>query len=470
GKTLWITQLWLAAGLTWLLAAVREGRRTLRLDWLDAAVWLIVAGHAVSALFVVTRGDGQARAALTGLWEWIGLGLSFFLIRQVIRTFDEGRRLALIMVALTVALAGLGLWQHYVWYPRIVREYAAVRTELDQLTSAPRPATAAEAQRRSERIEQLRYELTRQNVPLQGPGLVLFESRLRASSEPFGTFSLANTFAGLLVAWLIVGTATTFQTTFQRYRQAKPTGRARWVLFLALLALALIAFCLVLTKSRTAWVGLIVGLAAWGGLRRVRGGTLSPRWIWGPAAVAVVALAAFALAGLSGGFDREVLLEAPKSLSYRVQYWTGAMDVLRERPLFGTGPGNFRQHYLHVKPPEASEEIADPHNAVLDLWTSGGVIALAGAIWLIVLLCRRARFAKADDAPPSKPTPQPSRPAVSPSSVTPLTVGAAMGFGLIIVLRLLLPGDLLLTGGSTARDLALGAGWLLAMGVFARAW
>ena len=99
-------------------------------------------------------------------------------------------------------------------------------------------------------------------------------------------------------------------------------------------------------------------------------------------------VAAFALAGLSGGFDWKVVSEAPKSLSYRLQYWRGTAGILREHPILGAGPGNFRQHYLKYKLPESSEEIADPHNMLLDIWSSGGLIALAGFAGFVVCALR----------------------------------------------------------------------------------
>ena len=56
--------------------------------------------------------------------------------------------------------------------------------------------------------------------------------------------------------------------------------------------------------------------------------------------------------------------------------------MLQESPWFGAGPGNFRQSYLRHKVAESSEEIRDPHNFLLEAWTSGGVISLLG-----ILLC-----------------------------------------------------------------------------------
>ena len=57
--------------------------------------------------------------------------------------------------------------------------------------------------------------------------------------------------------------------------------------------------------------------------------------------------------------------------------------MLSERPVLGTGPGNFRQHYLKHKAAESSEEIRDPHNLILDVWANGGLLALAGLLMLI---------------------------------------------------------------------------------------
>ena len=105
--------------------------------------------------------------------------------------------------------------------------------------------------------------------------------------------------------------------------------------------------------------------------------------------VVVTALVAVGLA--TGRLDREVLTESGKSLQYRQQYWIGAWGVITESPRafwLGHGPGNFGGPYLRHKLPEASEDIIDPHNLILDVWASAGaraalalVAALALAFW-----------------------------------------------------------------------------------------
>ena len=85
----------------------------------------------------------------------------------------------------------------------------------------------------------------------------------------------------------------------------------------------------------------------------------------------------------TGGVDRLVLSESGKSLRYRLEYWRGTWGVLRESAtnfIVGVGPGNFRQHYLRHKLPESSEEVADPHNLLLDAWANGGLLAVTGLL------------------------------------------------------------------------------------------
>ncbi|MCA9094050.1 MAG: O-antigen ligase family protein, partial [Planctomycetaceae bacterium] len=144
-----------------------------------------------------------------------------------------------------------------------------------------------------------------------------------------------------------------------------------------------IGYALLLTKSRTAYAGgitaagLLVCVTVFSVVRTLRG-RLSVL------VVMIVLTAGVGIGGyLTGGIDRLVWEEAPKSLKYRMEYWQGAMGVIGEAPVFGTGPGQFRQHYLKYKLPESSEEIVDPHNMLLDVWSNGGMIGLVGLIGIL---------------------------------------------------------------------------------------
>src|SRR5579863_7282594 len=108
GDTLWIVQLWFAAALIWVWSCLRSRQFVVRLGLFDAALWTLVAGHVVSTAGVFLQG-GEKRAALNMAWEWVGLGTSFFLLRQVVATWVQARRFAAILTVVGVALAGLGI-------------------------------------------------------------------------------------------------------------------------------------------------------------------------------------------------------------------------------------------------------------------------------------------------------------------------------------------------------------------------
>ena len=101
-----------------------------------------------------------------------------------------------------------------------------------------------------------------------------------------------------------------------------------------------------------------------------------------PAAVAAVLLAA---AVAVGTLDRDRLAQASKSFGYRLQYWQSSLQMIADHPWLGCGPGNFQDAYTRYKLPEASEEIADPHNFLLEIWATAGTPAALA--FLAVLGC-----------------------------------------------------------------------------------
>ncbi len=415
GDTLWITQGWMLGVIIWGWDAFRRNDYRLRIGLMDAALWLVVLGHGLSTLWVLA-GHGNQRAALNMFWEWVGLGLSFFLLRQVLRTKSHVRRLLTLMITAAVLLASLGIWQHYIEFPRLRANFERMRNELGEQSKIG----TYSAQQKTARLQK---ELAEMGVPQNAVGRSLWENRLR-STEPFATFALANTLAGFLVAWLLAGAGfLAFQTRLSDFRAS-----ATWRDAGKLLCLLLIGFCLVLTKSRTAWVGFVAGLCAWFYYSKAKSFRLSRRWVFIGLGGILAAGLFFGIAALSGGFDRKVISEAPKSLAYRLQYWAGAWDVVKEHPWLGVGPGNFRQHYLHYKLPESSEEIADPHNWIFDLWTSGGLLALLGFFVLLGLGVRRLRRDRLDSDAGEKA-------ALQTASLSAWEIGAGLAFPLVMLVR-----------------------------------
>lgn len=371
GETLWFVQGWLALAVLWVWDGFRTGRRLFVFDWLTLGVCLLVAGHVISGLAVFSIG-GDKRAAMNVMWEWISLGITFLIARSYCLQTAMAQRLLWGLTGVAVALAGLGLYQYHVSLPETRAEFQSVIDQLDEIEAEGRTGTDYELARRQQRTMIAMEKLRKYGISIQDRTARELLQRRINSTEPFGPFALANTFAGLLAAFLLIAAGGVIGGLLERHGWPMLLGPG--------IALGLLLYCLLLTKSRTAWVGALAGIVFW---LTARGGLWNKRgfvWITGGVVTAAFAVAAVTVAG---GLDRETISESTKSIQYRLEYWTASVHMLAERPALGTGPGNFRQHYLAYKLPGSSEEIRDPHNALLDVWANGGLIGLIGLLIML---------------------------------------------------------------------------------------
>ncbi|MEX0819925.1 MAG: O-antigen ligase family protein [Pirellulaceae bacterium] len=325
--------------------AVQHNLR-LRIEASDIAVLVFVALHTLSALVL---GDaGQPRQTLNMLWQWVGFGVAFLLVRQVVRTPTESRALVAVMIALAVCLSMHGYYQYFHSFPEARREFAADPEGM---------------------LAQVGIVASEGSVDREQ-----FENRLY-SSEPIATFTLANSLAGFLAPWLLTAMGIAllnWSNDELRRRLAVSAG----------LSVVLIAGCFVLTKSRSATLAVLFGV----GLLAVYGRRSGWRPGWKSALAFVGAMAAlFGLAVSVGGWDLLVLTESSKSLLYRIQYWQASLAMIADAPWLGCGPGNFQQSYTAYKLPAASETIADPHNFLLEIWATAGTPTMLA--FVAVFIC-----------------------------------------------------------------------------------
>ena len=393
GLTLWVVQLVLLTAAGRAAWDWRLGERRVRVDAMDGAIGLLILAHVVSALAVVC-GVGNARAAINLAWEWIGSGVLIGMLRHELTSMRVVRQLCLGLSLTAGVLAGYGLWQHYVGYGDLGREYDRLILEHDQLAERLRgngisPMTAADAKR----LAMLREQMARQQIPIEKEARQSLENRLKKSSEPLGLFALANSFAGLLIVMGLVFVGLIIEIPIRDISIRSLISSRLAAVLLAML----IAFCVLLTKSRTAWAGLLAGIGWWT-LRMIAARWRShddtarraPWLLIGTWLIvgAFVVCVAVGIAALSGSLDRAVLSEATKSLRYRLEYWQATWEMIREHFWLGTGPGNFRDYYLHHKLPESSEEISDPHNFIFDVWANAGTLGLIGLLACVGLMVR----------------------------------------------------------------------------------
>ncbi|MDA0833703.1 MAG: O-antigen ligase family protein [Planctomycetota bacterium] len=376
GETLWIVVLWIILALVYVYSKYRERIALEKITPWEIGLGVVVLGQCLGCAGVWMNG-GNLRSAVNGCWEWIGVGLSTSMMLRLLNTSLLRARFITVLMTFLVILSGLGIWQHYVWYPKTAAHF---RELLSSLEEDIKPA----------RRYDIEKELAQAGYPDNRQAQLMFEQRLFSSTEPIAFFALTNSLAGLLAVGTIIGLFGLIRLIPLNDLGGEQSRRnSQW--FAIVCGTATIVFCLLLTKSRTAWVGTALAIVI-GCLLLSRQLHIS-RKIWlrgGMVFMAVVVLVTGVLA-LSGGLDWQVLSEAPKSLKYRLEYWSGTWQVIKAHPMTGVGPGNFRQHYLQFKLPESSEEIADPHQMVLDLWVQGGVVSLLGLGVLLLIVVRGLR-------------------------------------------------------------------------------
>jgi hypothetical protein len=383
---------WLLLTAVWLVRCWLGPHGRWNVGRTEGAIVLFLLAHCASALMMLHA--GHARPTLNAMWLWIAFGLLFLSVRQLFRSPLEQRALVSAMVALAVGLSVYGLYQVGYSDPLLRAEYA--RDPEEALRKAGVDAPPGSPQRQQ------------------------FENRL-ASTEPTGPFALTNSLAGFLTPGLVL-----LLFVVSTFREKSPGG---WPYAMnVLLPTLVVAGCLLLTKSRSAYGAVLVGVVLLASSR-----AMSRQWFRWPVILgaASVLILVTAVAVRLGGLDRQVITEAPKSLTYRLQYWRATSAMVTDHPWFGCGPGNFKSFYTRYKAPEASETVADPHNFLLEIAATAGVPALI--LFLLIgvalgtTLSRRRTDATCEDPPKTGPSLEHATVPIA-ASPTAIYVGVMAGF------------------------------------------
>ncbi len=331
----------------WAVAAVVDGQA---LRWNYSPVDLPLAALLAWVFLCAFRAPARG-PALTLALEWFGLAVLFWSLRSIVIPLAGRRVVIQLFVVLATLLALYAIYQAFWGLEALRREFAEDRMRLlVELGITP-----------GSRAEQT------------------FLNRLN-SHEAFGTFALANSLAGFLLPWAVLLTA--WALGIDGPVSSDCLHRAdRWRRVLRLAMAVVVLVGVVLTQSRSAYLAYLLAVLPLL-VRATR--RLSRAQLLSYAVLVGTALAAVAVVGYwRGKFDEKLFTGAWQSLAYRTEYWQATLQMIRDHPLFGVGPGNFRSHYLRYKLPDASEEVTDPHNFLLELAASFGVPGLL--LFLITL-------------------------------------------------------------------------------------
>ena len=356
-----IVLMWLLGCGCWLYARLKQNRgivfATSDLWWCLAAIFVAIGAW-------ITLPLGDARRGLNATITWSIYPIVFFMVRDIFRDDQARKSLVAWMIAISVGLATYGLYQFFYGMP-------TTRADFEAFTPEERAAVLTGLEIASD---------------VGSPQLRHFLDRLR-STEPYATFGgLANSLAGFLATWSLLAlpllveaafsgkSSTSHSVTGHSVTGHSVTGHSftRGSTAALLLAAAIVALCLVLTKSRASWLALALtgGIMSWkvgpSGWKRWK----LPLILVGAAAVMI------GLGVLLGPVDREVVTQTKLSLDYRVQYWQATVAMIQDHWMLGVGAGNFQGYYSQYKLAAASEQISDPHQFILELWATLGIVPL----------------------------------------------------------------------------------------------
>ena len=341
--------LWLLLATGWAVQCWRSQQPIAPPDFADLLMLGLVGWHTVAALVAAVQ--GSPRPAVTMLWEWVSMGLTFLLARRIITTGAIARGLITVMVGLAVGLSLVAIEQRYFSMPQDHRVFEQARHDPVKL-----------------------YELTGEWLLPSSPELTRFENRL-VSQQPSATFALTNSLAGFLVPWSLLLAAVLLDGGFWT-----TSGWLR--ITMGGVALGAVISALFLTGSRTAILAAAAGIACMGATRVKK--RHNSRFLL----TVVLILVAFAGFGsflaFQGGLGRDAFYGAARSVAFRAEYWQATLRMIADQPLLGGGPGQFQDFYTRYKLPTASEEIQDPHNWLLEVAATAGIPA--GALLLSLLI------------------------------------------------------------------------------------
>jgi O-antigen ligase len=265
----------------------------------------------------------------------------------------------------------------------------------------------------------------------------LFEHRLY-SRDVRGFFTTGNS-AGSFAILASFAAVALFIDKLKNRRQS-PTFSSLPSLITCGVAVAVIVFGLIITRSKGAIIASLIAAAIF------VASLYLGNWLkMHKRAVLLVCLLFFIVAScavVAYGLAHN-RLPGGNSMLVRWQYWHAAAKMYADHWLTGVGPGNFAHFYTHYKPAAAAESVADPHNFLLSILTQYGPLGLVGFLALISVPLRRLTSPSlADESRVTSHESRKSQPSFRTLAITYLTVVSA---ALLLIRPIIMP----LTTGDT---------------------
>jgi|GEM_PF-6120521 len=316
----------------------------------DGLAWSLAGWMTLS--LVVNAGHANVRLGINELGWWLATAALVSISRRVAALPMPALSLLRLIIAVSLGVAIYGWHQWFIGFPEMIAQYKA----------------NPEAMLRQMGIVADENSATR----------IVFENRLY-DGGPTGTFALANSMAAMLVGGMVA----MIGLLFVEWRRMNVIRRAVWIT-----AIAIVGGMVLATRSRSAMVA-IVAIVLWLLITQLR----HRKWLVlaiiqrRHLLIAATVFASLVIAGLVYAMrNSEWVQQAPASLAIRFRYWVACGKMVLESPWFGVGPGQFKSSYEAYRAEASTEQIADPHQFMLQTLTAGGLPSLLILLALLALM------------------------------------------------------------------------------------
>ncbi|MFB0555329.1 MAG: O-antigen ligase family protein [Phycisphaerae bacterium] len=329
--------------ILWLVLSLCSRKFSYRLSGIEIGLGLFCVAAVVSGLAAPDK-----RGAITDFAGLVAPVLMALLLVQILDSQSKVKLLLALIVALGVVSA-YRCWEQYSENEHLIKFY-----EQDP------DVTLAQHRIVPNSLEHFQFEHRLYSKDISG---------FFTTSNSAGSFALMASFAA--IALLI-----------ERYRNHKSDGLEFVWLITCGIAVAVVIFGLLITKSKGAIIALlfaavmfVIYLCLGNWLKAHKKAVLTLCLLLALGGTWVVIWYGLSHGRLPGG----------NSMLVRWQYWRASVKMYADHSLTGVGPGNFAHFYPHYKPASALESVADPHNFLLSILTQYGPIGLIGFLAMICM-------------------------------------------------------------------------------------
>jgi O-antigen ligase len=160
--------------------------------------------------------------------------------------------------------------------------------------------------------------------------------------------------------------------------------------FLMVYVTLLMVLALVLSLSRGGWIGFFLGLmfmaaALWRDQRFKNKKVL----LAGAGLCLISAIIVLISTPVVERVRTVIEKDQAANLQSRLIAWAGTVEMIKDRPILGTGPGTYATLFPWYQPPGIAAQFDMAHNDYLQVTAETGVFLIPMIIWMIVALFRK---------------------------------------------------------------------------------